>query len=371
MKLINCPICGTRCSADSVVCPECGFEIKNYFEDHKQPQKKAKSVSIIALLALFIIAIIIAIIFTIMPRSSTNESNSSSESLDDIFSDTTDSNVDNVSASPSESSVSVDVSGVYSGDDHEILVLNNDGLAYYYCTSIEFTELQCPWYIEDGKVFIDLSRLHCTVVADVDDKELLFKSDSANWNTELFSKLDVEPEQYLTKALKTNDSNATLNYDGTITYNLDGITYTLPKSFIDYKDDFDDMEDCSAFIDQDLQSDYMSSVLFQSAAGAPLDESAAKELSEVFASGFYDNVAVTFCTPTVIAGYQAYLCEITGYLNEGFNKLQNHEISGYISIFYNTDTKNDTFIMMVQYSNRSTDNSSVFGEILKSANPNH
>ena len=30
MKLVNCPICGTRCSADTEKCPECGFINKNH-----------------------------------------------------------------------------------------------------------------------------------------------------------------------------------------------------------------------------------------------------------------------------------------------------------------------------------------------------
>ena len=64
----------------------------------------------------------------------------------------------------------------------------------------------------DDLVYIELSRLHCTVTSKIDEKELLFKSDSANWNTELFTRLDVEPEQYLTKTLSTYDPKATLNY---------------------------------------------------------------------------------------------------------------------------------------------------------------
>ena len=367
MRLINCPLCGTRCSAETEKCPECGFEIKDYFTDKKQDSSKHKNPVIYAgIIAAAVVVAAIFIVIAFQNKLSTLNHSESSESLETIFpTDTTEESQKDIAPQTADSSI--DVSGVYSGDDHEILVLNTDGLAYYYCVSIEFTELQCPWYVKDDNVYIEFSRLHCTVVAKIDEKELIFKSDSANWNTELFSKLDVEPDQYLTKALKTNDPNATLNYDGTLTYNLDGIEYTLPKSFIDMEDDFDNMDDCSAFIDQDVQTNYISSAFFYKLAGKTLDENSAKELVSTFASGFYDNISVDSCTATEIAGHQGYICEISGYLNEGFRALQNYEISGYIVVFYNEKTKNDNFIMLVQNSHRSTDNTSIFGDILKSA----
>lgn len=370
MRLINCPVCGTRCSAEAEKCPECGFEIRDYFNNKKQDPKKHRNPAILAAsIIVSVMAVITVTIFIIIAsrnKVAVLEHSEDSNSLEELFPSESSTEMQSVSKSSTTSS-GIDVSGVYSGDDHEILVLNNDGLAYYYCVSVEFTELQCPWYIKDNNVYIDFSRLHCTVVAKADEKELIFKSDSANWNTELFTRLDVEPDQYLTKALKTNDPNATLNYDGTLTYNLDGIEYTLPKSFIDMEDDFDNMDDCSAFIDQDVQTNYVSTAFFYRLAGKTLDESSAKELVTTFASGFYDNITVDSCIATEVAEHQGYICEISGYLNEGFRALQNYEISGYIVVFYNEATKNDNFIMLVQNSHRSIDNTNIFGDILKSA----
>lgn len=39
IRLVNCPICGARTSADKISCPECDFEIQNYFnsETVKKP----------------------------------------------------------------------------------------------------------------------------------------------------------------------------------------------------------------------------------------------------------------------------------------------------------------------------------------------
>ncbi len=365
MKLINCPVCGTRCSADIEKCPECGFEIKEYFSEKKQIQpKKRNLVAIIMGIILLTIVAIFAISITAQKKINSLKHNEHTESLDELFPSSN--STEKTSSTITTDSSGIDVSGVYSGDDHEILVLNSDGLAYYYCVSIEFTELQCPWYLKDGNVYIDFSRLHCTVEAKADEKELLFKSDSANWNTELFTRLDVSPEQYLTKKLATHDKNATLNYDGTLTYELDGITYTLPKSFIDLEDDFDTMEDTSAFIDQDVQRSYLSSVVFQKMPGKALDAASAKEVISTFVSGFYTDISVSDCTATEVAGHSGFICEIGGYLNKGFSSLENYEITGFVVIFFNDKTSNDNFIMMVQSSNRDIDNTDVFGEILKS-----
>ncbi|MBO5624136.1 MAG: hypothetical protein J5959_21190 [Butyrivibrio sp.] len=366
MKLVNCPVCGNRCSADIEKCPECGFEIRQYF-DKKTVSKKNKKVPLL-LIGCACLAILAAIFIanTISDnKSELSKHTESAEPLEEIFPETEAVQTNTTSSELLTSDI--DVSGVYSGDDHEILVLSSDGLAYYYCTEIAFTELECPWYIKDDNVHIELSRLHCIVTAKVDEKELLFKSESANWNTELFTRLDVEPEQYLTKALSTHDPNATLNSDGTLTYTLDGISYTLPKTFIDLKDESDNESNWSAFIDEDVQSDFVSGVLFYKSLGSLPKESSVNDYATDFASRFLTDASIVSCTATTVAGYPGYLCEVTGYFNQGFNALQNYKVSGYIAIFNNEDTHNNDYVMLVQNSDRSTDNSTVFGDILKSA----
>ena len=367
MRLINCPICGARCSADVEKCPECGFEIKKYFADPKQDTNMRKSPVLFtaSIITAFLFLVVIIVILN-QSKASITKPSTNSESLEELFPSTSEQEASSTITTSNNYS-SIDVSGVYSGDDHEILVLNSDGLAYYYCISPEFTELQCPWYIKEENVYIDFSRLHCTVSAKIDEKELLFKSDSINWNTELFTRLNVEPEQYLSKALSTSDPNATLNYDGTIDYQLDGIAYTLPKSFIDFEDSFDSMPDSSAFIDYDVQSDYSSAVLFHRALGKPLDENSASKNVSSFASSFFDQLSTDGCTATNVAGYDGYLVNVSGYLNKGFSRLQNYEVAGFVIIFYNSQTRNNNYIMMVQSSNRSIDNTAKFGDILKSA----
>lgn len=373
MKLVNCPICGKRCSAESNICPNCGFEIQNYFKDransHKKISRKAKKLFSFLGIVLIILLLSVFIIATIMKGNFTLPSEDNFESKDIIEESDIPASEEStlVNATDAENNIEEKFSGVYSGDDHEILVLDNNGLAYYYCTSIEYTELQCPWYIKEDFIYIDFSRLHCTVFAEVNDKELLFKSDSANWNAELFTKLDVSIDDYLTRGLSTYDSSATLNIDGTITYSLDNISYTLPKSFLDLKDEYDNIDYCSMFVEIDHQTNYLATALFYSEDGEPLSEDSASNTISRFASRFIDDATLGTCTPTIIANQQAYICEVSGYLNEGFSALRDYAFSGYIAVLYNEITGNTNYILLMQSSSRSIDNSENFIEILSNA----
>jgi hypothetical protein len=377
MRLVNCPVCGTRCSADTEKCPECGFEIRQYFESKKIPEERKKQPHIKAVCALGAVLIIFFMLFSFLIL---NSEKTDSDTITKSAGTTGPTSV-SVSASKSastsasskhpadelSSNYNIDVSGVYSGDDHEILVLNSDGLAYYYCFSIEYTELECPWYIRNDTVYIEFSRMHCTVFAKIDEKELIFKSDSINWNPEVFTRLNIEPEQYLTKLPSTNDPNATLNRDGSISYTNDGITYTLPKMFLDMKDEYDSIESTSIFIDEDVQSDYLASATFHSSEGRELTPTLAETLAQTLASAFYKKTTVSNCTGIEIAGHRGYRFDLTGFLNKGFNPLEGYEIDGSIIVFYNESTGNNNYIMMVQTSNRALDDTVIFEEILQSA----
>ncbi|SEA49558.1 hypothetical protein SAMN05216349_11455 [Oribacterium sp. KHPX15] len=353
MRLVNCPICGKRCSADTEKCPECGFEIRQYFESNNVPEKRKKKPHFGAVCILCVIVFVFFTSIFILVR------NSSKPKMDTIYKESTVGLVSNKN---------IDVSGVYSGDDNEILVLNSDGLAYYYCIDIQYTELACPWHIKDDTVYIELSRLHCIIFAKIDDeKELIFKSDSSNWNPELFTRINLEPEQYLTKIPATNDPKATLNRDGTISYTNDGTTYILPKMFMDFKDEFDSKEDSSCFIDQDTQSNYIASVVFHCSEGRELTLPLAEKLAQIFGSRFYENITISNSTKLEICGHQGYRFKATGYLNKGFNTWEGYEMDGSIIIFYNESTGNNNYIMMSQTSNRALDDTELFEDILKSA----
>lgn len=366
MRLVNCPVCGTRCSSDTESCPNCDFEIYSYFNVEKKAYAHPKKNIILIFCIVSIVAVCSILLVFLIHRNNISAKVTSSDikPMESVFPSKVSETDTVVRRSLSEAEAAI--SGVYSGDDHEILVLANDGLAYYYCFSSEFTELECPWYAKDGYVYIELARLHCTISAKISDKEMLFSSDSTNWNTELFLRLDVEPEQYLTKSVKTYDPNAVMNPDGTISYTLDDITYTLPKSFIDYEDDFDKLSYCSEFTDEDMQNDYVSTILFLTTHEKPINDNTALKLGKAFAANFCDSASIDSYSTTYIAGHFAYIYGITGYLNSGFNRIKNYKAEGYIVMFYNEYTKNNDYILLIQCADRNIDDTDKWSQILTS-----
>ncbi len=427
MRLINCPKCGCRCSDQNNCCPECGFELNEYFTTKTDKPTCFKSFLLFVSGILILVCILLAVLFVfrfthkdntdentvspdyaepimenstekvesddIISDTSTIASNTNNnttvinnyainntplyedDSEEDIPSDKTQSSENDNSSNPDvtseedikrDYSVS-DVSGVYSGDDHEILVLDTDGLAYYYCIQIECTDLQCPWYIEGNKVYIDLARLHCTVYADITENELIFKSNSLNWNTELFTRINVEPKDYLNQKLVTHDPHATLNIDGTITYSLDNITYIVPKTYLDYEDEFDFDSDSSAFVEPNADLNYASTILFYRESGDKLSGINVENHITNFASSFYDDVQISKYDSISIAHNSATLYIVTGYQNSGFQALQATPVTGYIAAFYNSNSIYTNLIMFMQTANREYDSSDAFLDMLKSA----
>lgn len=372
MRLVNCPKCGCRCSDQNNFCPECGFELNSFFTASKSKSSSTKIiigiVIGICLLCLVTIFIVVGIrMFKRIPSTIETGPNTT----EDANETDSESVFDHVLQSDDEKTEAVDadtpIAGVYSGDDHEILVLDDDGLAYYYCTQIEFTDLQCPWWIKDNKVYIELARLHCTVYSNTDGTDLLFKSDSVNWNPEVFTRLNVEPDEYLTKALSTYDPYAKLNIDGTITYSLDGITYTIPKTFMDYEDEFDYDPDSSGFVEIDAQTDYAATLLFHRKAEDELTQEEIKPNVFIFSTGFYNDVTVGDCQETSVAGHPGYICKVTGYLNEGYSALKDYAVEGYVIVFHNEQTSYTNYISYMRSSNRTLDSSEEFFKMIEAA----
>lgn len=377
MRLVNCPICGARVSADNEYCPECDFNIREYFNDGK-PYDRKKSfvlktnhVLIIAVSSVLFIFLFSLLIYLRSLLSTENTKDDvlltkQEEPIDSIISVSENSDQyskDEISSIPDEE---IDVTGVYSGDNNEILVINSDGYAYYYCHDIKYTDLQCPWYIKGNKIFIDFSRTHCTVEATINVKELIFNSESRNWNSELFTKIDVEPEFYLSRKLQTNDPNSKLNYDGTISYHLDGLEYTIPKSFLDWEDELDSRNDRSIFIYLDGEKSYGAAIAFKSTSETAETNKDADKILKNLASRFFTDYSAESCSSTTISGNPAYICKFTAYLNDNFDMLQVFKVNGHLVLMDNPVSQKNTFIIYFQYSDRKVDTNDLFLEVLKS-----
>ena len=265
--------------------------------------------------------------------------------------------------------------GVYTGNDLEVLVIDDDGLAYYYCISPEFTELECPWRLENDRLIIEFSRMHCTVYADLkkdDNRELILRSDSKNWNTEVFSKIDLAPSDYIGRTVELHNPNAALNSDGSINYINQGIEFTIPKTFIDLEDDFDKTEEIAAFIESDADTFFSSGMFFFgcpfSAARNEFDEGSS-DIFDYFNISFLSESTVSGMEETTIAGYHSYTADISGRFNKGFGPLSGRKVTGKAAVILNTEAETIIYTALFQTDSKIYNSIPAFMEMLDKAVP--
>ncbi len=263
--------------------------------------------------------------------------------------------------------------GVYRGNDSDILVISENGSACYYCYDPTFTELDCPWTYQDGKFSIEFSKMHCEVydaVHENDFSELMLRSDSPNWNAELFVRIDVKPEEYLTRTVLAHDPAITVEQDGSMHFTLDGISFYVPKHYCDFEDDFDDMEDCLAFASLDVQTDYVSSLLFYETfefRSGSLFKNDGDDLAESFCDRFVDNGQATYSSKATVAGNPALIYDLSGTLNGGFMGLSGYSAAGKLAIILNKKSGKIIYVQFLQATDRQLDYMDDFDRILSEA----
>ncbi len=263
--------------------------------------------------------------------------------------------------------------GVYTGNDLEILVIDDTGLAYYYCIEPQFTELECPWRLENNRLAIDFARMHCTVYAnlkDTDGSELILQSDSMNWNTEVFSKIDLKPSEYIERKVELHDPKATLNADGSIDYVMQDINFNIPKTFIDYEDDFDKTEDMSAFIETDVDDQFTSGLLFVKypVPVTRIDfDRRYSSIFKLFNDGLLNESSITGINEATVAGYHSYTADVNGRFNKGFSILSGLRVSGKATLIHIPDTNTLVYTALFQTDSRKYDSIPSFEEMLENA----
>ncbi len=365
-------MCGCRCSADASKCPECDFNIKYYFNNqhprHTSFNKKYVAATIaIAAIAILGFIVIKSLLHT-APKTKEALTEASSESTADEEQKTVISN--EVADTSTESNDTVaDVVGVYSGDDHEILVINDDNFAYYYCAEKAYTELQCPWYIQNNKIYIEFSRLHCTVSASInntDDFILQADPPNINWNAEVFTKLNVSPDDYLSKVITPYDKKATQNADGTMTLLFNGNSYTIPKEFADLESEFDTSDNCSTFVSIDPQNDYISALLFftePKLSGFNIDND---DVVPSFIANFFSRSTAKYYKNTTIHNLDADIYSINGILNENFSGYEGSDFTGFLAHIDNASNNSIDYIMLIESGGRNLSKGDKLLEIIDS-----
>lgn len=382
MHLMNCPVCGKRIPFNSPQCPECGLDLTEYIQDtpDKKPRNIKRIISIIALVMITLVLVDVGINLWTNSGHTVELPSVDADSHSDISTPgpagapmptdtpTVTSSLTSTSTptptSPTATPEPVDYTdpvGVYRGNDGNVLVLNNDGLAYYYCSDIGFIELELPWEYKDGRLDIYFSKLHCDAYASIekdDFSEILLRADSRNWNAELFNRINVKPEDYIGRAVESYDPAVTVNSDGTMSYTLDGITFTIPKQFRNPPNVAELGPNATSFVDNDVDTDFISTLLFYQDR-APAEEN--------FPSRFLENVEMGTQTETNVAGRSAKKYSVKGSFNTGFPTLSGIRQSGSFTIISNPNGNNVIYVLMLQTENRFFDNTDDFNKIMDSA----
>lgn len=271
----------------------------------------------------------------------------------------------------SETNVANSPLGTYSGDYGEKLVIADNGLAYYYCNSIGYTELECPWEENDNTLQISLSKLHCTISAPIKGNNyarIVFKSDSSNWNTEVFNKISNDYESYILDPPPTNSSVIDVQSDGRMAFYIGDIQFIIPKNFVDYGDEYQSHEK-KMFTDVDVNNDFAASCLFyeeNNINNIDINDNI-EELLNAFATKFLLNTNISNIQKYTIAEKASYGCDISGILNKGFSELYNSKVNGKLYIIEDSESHEFIYILQVQKDNPQLNDSELFDLIINNA----
>lgn len=261
--------------------------------------------------------------------------------------------------------------GVYSGDYGELLLITDRNLAYYYCKSVEFTELSCPWTLNEDSISIDFSKMHCTVTASVKSNDysvLTFKSKSSNWNTEIFTKIADDYSEYYLSPPPSSSSVVNVLEDGTMQFYIADMLFTIPKNFVDYGDMYQS-HGTKMFTDTDATYNYSGCTLFceENVNTNPNMEQNHESLLNDFCYRFINNLELSSSKKTYIAGKTAYCSTISGTLNDGFSELNGTNIHGNAYVIYDDDSSELIYILQIQTPNSVLDDNDLFEYIINEA----
>ncbi len=283
--------------------------------------------------------------------------------------------------------------GVYEGNDREKLVIADNGFAYYYCSSVEYTEVECPWSMTDTEITITLSILHCDITATTKNgfEELVFKSKSLNWNSEVFNKISNDSASAILDPPPSTVSYVSVTHSGDKQFVVDGIKFSVPKQF--RAGSLDDIQylqmgqntlrwnsvdewDCPmlCFVDADagesfFDEGYISNIFFYPLIGTDAKNALNNPKSTAIETtqSFLDKLQVNYTDTVDIAGRSCPLISVNGLYNTGFGGLSDYIMTGYVVLLPIKDNTGIAVIQMLQRAGMKQDNLTIFEEILKTA----
>lgn len=369
-----CSECGAKIEDGSKFCPECGKKcvIKSDSLESKIDVNKNHSSFgskkwvlpiIIGAAGLIIVGIIIAVIITSVYKRNIYDRSTNIQ--------------DEESSEEQFESVSKDISGffgTYDGEDGGGLVICEDGTAYYYCSGTNYSEANCEWHYDDhsNKLTISLTKLHCDIYAELDENnpdELVFESDSINWETEKFTRGDFKTDTYINATQYYGYDGIEVTSKGDFLYSPGGISMIIPKHYR-----IEEAGDYAFFIDTtaeyngygaSIYIDYYDADFYDSSDFMNYcDNEAPDDAVDLFGM-WLDNAEFDKRTSIVIDEANTYCYYVTGVYNSGFSESRNSKANAIGIPLYFADHKVLAWILFTQNENENIDYSSEFLDTVK------
>ena len=282
---------------------------------------------------------------------------------------------DPASSAPSEEAPA-ELFGSWKGATGSGLTIDPDGTAVYYLERGIYSEPADPWVYADGRISITLSKLHCVITADTREgfSELVFVSDSSNWDDERFVKLPQEDPEYRKGALQAFDKAITVLPDGRMELSFDELKFTVPKSYLNFPDNFSDDKNIVILSNTNVDTMLFGGAVFQYSDFKDLDildtSMTFPGYAKEFLYSFFYTVRLSDVREETIGGARAFTARFTGETNQGFSGATGRPCEGIVA-FFCYETRNKVVkVVLMQHSESSEDLTAEMEGILYGAEKN-
>ena len=379
MLLKNCPHCGARVSGKSAFCPECGYrfeEIRTEGRNIGGCHNKLRFGGVLAaafLIALFTLLVLHSQRTAADGRQSGQTVNSGTlsgtEAAAQHLSPAAQGSASSDTKSEEQMNIPEELLGSYAGDDGSGLTFYADGTAVYYSDNENFSEQGDPWYYRDGRVTMELAKLHCSITADTAGgfSRLFFESESENWINESFKKLPQEEKKYKAVAARSGNKALSVNEDGSYNVTFQGMSVRIPRHFYTVPSELDSYGNSALFGDATADTPYIGGMAF---VYGEFDALTIDDWFDGYAAGFamsfLDNVKTVSFEKERINGVTAYIAEIEGTYNKTSQGAAGRPANGYVVFYVNRVKKTAIKVIMSQLAIPEFDNRPEFQEIIHS-----
>ena len=251
--------------------------------------------------------------------------------------------------------------GSWKGATGSGLTIDPDGTAVYYLERGIYSEPADPWVYADGRISITLSKLHCVITADTRDgfSELVFVSDSSNWDDERFVKLPQEDPEYRKGALQAFDKAITVLPDGRMELSFDELKFTVPKSYLNFPDNFSDDKNVVILSNTNVDTMLFGGAVFQYSDFKDLDildtSMTFPGYAKEFLYSFFYTVRLSDVREETIGGTRAFTARFTGETNQGFSGATGLPCEGIVAFFCDETRNKVVKVVLMQHSESSED----------------